>query len=61
MHFEKKQKTRFIYWNVRVGMTETNVWLINCVNFDIPVGSLLETWKLIFKFRQKCTAAGEAD
>jgi hypothetical protein len=52
MHFEKKQKTRLGYWTVRVGMTETILWLINCVNFDIPVGGLLETWKSILEFRK---------
>jgi hypothetical protein len=61
IHNEKKQAKRFSYWNVRVCMIETTACLINCVYFDMHVGSLLETWKWTFEYCQQCTGAGEAD
>lgn len=61
MHNEKKQASPFSYWTVRVGRIETIACLINYAYFDIHVGRLLETWKWTFKYRQKCTAAVEAD
>lgn len=61
MRNENKQAAPFSYWTVRVGMIKRTVCLINCVYFDMHVGRLLETWKWTFEYRQKCTAAVEAD
>jgi hypothetical protein len=42
---KRSRGTSFSYWTVWVDMTETIVCLINCVNFVMHVGRLLETWK----------------